>query len=57
MRTQIRGLALLASITAFCAGPVAPQDEGIAWLDNYQEALRRAKQTHKPIFVEFRCEP
>jgi hypothetical protein len=30
--------------------------EGIRWLDNYQQALAEAKQTKKPIFLEFRCE-
>jgi len=26
------------------------------WLTNYQEALRTARTTGKPIFVVFRCE-
>jgi hypothetical protein len=26
------------------------------WLDDYQKALQEAKRTHKPIFLEFRCE-
>jgi hypothetical protein len=30
--------------------------EGIRWLDNYQQAVAEAKQTNKPIFLEFRCE-
>jgi lipopolysaccharide export LptBFGC system permease protein LptF len=29
----------------------------IPWLDNYSEAIREAKRTQKPIFLEFRCEP
>ena len=32
------------------------QDDSINWLGSYQEALRQAKETGKPIFVEFRCE-
>jgi len=31
-------------------------DGGIAWLSDYREALRLAKQTHQPMLVEFRCE-
>jgi hypothetical protein len=46
----ILGLASLAG-----AGSPRPSDE-ITWLDNYSEALREAKQTGKPIFLEFRCE-
>jgi hypothetical protein len=32
------------------------QDDEINWLGNYREALQQAKQTRKPIVVEFRCE-
>ena len=31
-------------------------DDAIRWLDNYQEALREARKTLRPIFLEFRCE-
>ena len=31
-------------------------DDGIEWLSSYREALTVAKQTGKPIFLEFRCE-
>lgn len=50
--------ALLALVAALIVMPglQAAQDEGIRWLDNYQEALREAKRTQKPIFLEFRCE-
>jgi len=50
-------LFLLACAAALVAGVAEAQDDGtIKWLDNYQEALRQAKQTRKPILVEFRCE-
>ena len=29
----------------------------IVWLDNYQDALKEARATGKPIFLEYRCEP
>jgi hypothetical protein len=36
--------------------PALAQDE-IQWLDRYSDAIREAKRTQKPIFLEFRCEP
>ena len=47
---------LLSSLAAAVCGALRAQDEGINWLGNYQEALRQARETHKPIFLEFRCE-
>ena len=47
-RTILLALLGVAALTA--------QDDGIHWLDNYQEALKEAKRTQKPIFLEFRCE-
>jgi hypothetical protein len=38
------------------AGSMRAQDNSIDWLGNYREALQQAKQTRKPILVEFRCE-
>ena len=32
------------------------EDDSVNWLGNYQEALQQARQTGKPIFMEFRCE-
>ncbi|MBI2686840.1 MAG: hypothetical protein HYX27_11035 [Acidobacteria bacterium] len=32
-------------------------DDEIVWLDNYQTALKEARATGKPIFLEYRCEP
>ena len=51
MRNSIAALLVLSSWAAF------GQDDDIAWLDNYQEAVRVAKATGKPIFIEYRCEP
>jgi hypothetical protein len=34
-----------------------PADDEIVWLDNYKDALKEAKATGKPIFLEYRCEP
>lgn len=38
-------------------GPCYAQDDGFHWLNNYGEAIREARRTEKPIFLEFRCEP
>ncbi|MBV6432125.1 MAG: hypothetical protein IANPNBLG_02261 [Bryobacteraceae bacterium] len=43
-------------LALFATSALTAQDEGIPWLDNYQAALREAKRTQKPIFLEFRCE-
>jgi len=29
----------------------------VVWLDNYEAALKEAKATGKPIWLEFRCAP
>ena len=47
--------AILLAVAAGLAGPLLAQDE-IPWLDSYSEAIREAKRTQKPIFLEFRCE-
>jgi hypothetical protein len=38
------------------AGALRAEDNSIDWLGTYREALQQAKQTQKPILVEFRCE-
>jgi hypothetical protein len=48
---------VLSLLLCSLAGPVFGQSqEGIRWLDNYGQAIAEAKQTNKPIFLEFRCE-
>ncbi len=49
---------------AFCAalliGPFgwsATAKEAVSWIESYDEALREARRTGKPIFLEFRCAP
>ena len=42
------------------AGTKAQEQTGsetVVWSDNYADALREAKLTQKPIFLEFRCAP
>lgn len=50
-------LIVIALVLSAAALPVAAQDDDINWLGSYKEAVRVAKQTGKPIFLEYRCEP
>ena len=60
MHTQRRHLGismLVAGVLSAIAGPLhAASDDEITWLGDYHEALSQARQTHKPLLVEFRCE-
>lgn len=48
------GLSVLLAATL---GSVLHADsKEINWLGDYQEGLRLARQTQKPLLVEFRCE-
>jgi len=31
--------------------------ETLEWMDDYDEAIALAKETGKPVFLEFRCSP
>ena len=45
-------------LLSFAAMAQSGPDAGeIVWLDNYQAALKEARATGKPIFLEYRCEP
>lgn len=46
---------ILAGATTAIAQP-APGDT-LEWLDDYQEALARARAEGLPLLVEFRCAP
>jgi hypothetical protein len=37
--------------------PVATNHDKLDWLDDYNAAIKEAKATGKPIFLEFRCAP
>jgi hypothetical protein len=49
--------AILVCLVGSAVGPLMAQEDEMYWLDNYAEAIREAKRTQKPIFLEFRCEP
>jgi hypothetical protein len=48
--------ALIRTVSLLALPVLAAAQEGINWLDNYQQALAEGKKTGKPIFLEFRCE-
>lgn len=50
-----RPYLFLLCFLAFAVVGVA-QDDGFYWVNNYRDAIRQANETHKPIFLEFRCE-
>ena len=54
LRKLVLRLILLGTVVAAAAPSPAPDE--IPWLDNYANAVREAKRTQKPIFLEFRCE-
>ena len=49
--------ASLACALWLFVSPLAAQDDGIFWFNNYNDAMQEAKRTGKPIFLEYRCEP
>ena len=51
-----RTFALCLLLGSLCAPALAQEDE-IFWHSRYEDALKEAQQTGKPIFLEFRCSP
>jgi hypothetical protein len=51
-----RHLGLSVLLAASVCGTLRADDNEITWLGDYQEGVRQARQTGKPILVEFRCE-
>jgi hypothetical protein len=57
MRRLSFGLfAILLGALGLAASRLQAQDGEINWLGDYREALKIAKETRKPILIEFRCE-
>lgn len=50
-------LRALAALAVFPFVAAAQDAGGIQWLTSYREALKEARATGKPIFLEYRCEP
>jgi hypothetical protein len=45
----------LACVVWFAAAQ--SEDDSLYWYNNYRDAVREARRTGKPIFLEYRCEP
>jgi hypothetical protein len=57
MKARFLGMyAVLACSLASIGGSARAEDNTINWMTDYGEALRQARQTRKPVFLEFRCE-
>lgn len=46
-----------SSVVVAESGSVQDDDETLEWLNDYDEALALAKETGRPILLEFRCSP
>ena len=46
----------LVILSILITGACVRAGDAIEWLGSYQEARQRARETGKPILVEFRCE-
>ncbi len=62
LRRRFRGaawgwVALCAILAISPLGGSAGAKEAVVWIESYDEALREARRTGKPIFLEFRCAP
>jgi hypothetical protein len=51
MKLGFAGLGML-----LVAAAASGDDQFINWRTDYRGALQEAKQTQKPVFLEFRCE-
>ena len=49
------GLGIPGDSSAAAGQPF--EDDTLGWLDNYEQALALAKETGRPLLVEFRCSP
>ena len=59
LRFAVACLAAWLSVpgAATAAGGQPAESDTLEWLDDYQTALALAKETGRPLLVEFRCAP
>jgi hypothetical protein len=57
MKIDLAVRAALALILCSAGSAAFAQEDSIKWWNTYQDVIREAKRTNKPIFLEFRCEP
>ena len=56
LRRVLAALVCL-SVPVGVAGEQPADDDTLVWFDDYQQALAQAKETGRPLLVEFRCAP
>ena len=49
-------LSVAAPVSTFGGGQPA-DDDTLEWIDDYQAALALARESGRPLLVEFRCAP
>lgn len=54
---RLPAVALASFFALVTAGAAAQDDDTLVWLNDYDDALALAKETGKPLFLEFRCAP
>ena len=54
---SVLGLTVLMFAGSAEAEPVAQAAQKAGWLTDYQAARKLARETGKPLFVVFRCQP
>jgi hypothetical protein len=52
----IKHIGLSILLAASLGGALRADNNEINWLGDYKEGLRTARETGKPLLVEFRCE-
>lgn len=52
----MKGIGLALLLGASLGGALRADNNEINWLGDYQEGRRVARETGKPLLVEFRCE-
>ena len=52
---KVAAAVILFSLASYAQGNQSADD--IVWLGTYEAALKEARATGKPIFLEYRCEP
>jgi len=56
LRMRIFGTALIISAIGLQQNALFAKD-AVTWIESYDEAIEVARETGKPIFLEFRCAP
>lgn len=53
----VLSLGMLATLGGELLAVRAAAKEAVVWIESYEEAIKVARNTGKPIFLEYRCAP